>query len=194
MAYARALLDAHQIAGEVRFLERARRLARAVTATFEAPQGGFYDRARGAQSFGRLALEDRPIAENGLFADVLLRLAALTGDRDYRRHAERTLQLYTATSRAAGPFAATYARALRRYLKPELTVRIVGDPGQSDEFREAALRLPSPLVTIRTILPSEAGELDLPQEPAAYVCVTGTCGPPVRTPGALRAAYDALVA
>jgi len=194
VAYARALLDAHQIAGEVRFLERARRLADAVIATFEAPQGGFYDRVPGAESFGRLALEDRPIAENGLFADVLLRLAALTGDRGYRSHAERTLQVYTATSRAAGPFAATYARALRRYLKPELTVRIVGDPGQSDEFREAASRLPSPLVTIRTILPSQAGEYDLARETAAYVCVTGTCGPPVREPGALRAAYDALVA
>jgi uncharacterized protein YyaL (SSP411 family) len=133
------------------------------------------------------------LIENGLFADVLLRLAALTGEMRYRRSAKSVLLLYAEGVRGAGPFAATYVRALRRYLMPELTVRIVGRPEETDEFRETALRLPSPLVSIRTLMPDDAEAFEMPPDRAAYVCVTGTCGAPVRAAAHLRAAYDALV-
>ncbi len=195
VAYSRALLDAHEISGEGRFLERARLVADAVIAGFEAPGGGFYDRLPSDEALGRLALRDRPIVENGLFADVLLRLAALTGDGGYRDRAEAVLRLYGSTSHGVGPFAATYARALRRYLSPELSVRIVGSPATTDAFREAAMRLPAPNATIRTLAPREAAGLKMPADhPAAYVCVTGTCGPPVHDPAEMRAAYDAVSA
>jgi uncharacterized protein YyaL (SSP411 family) len=74
-----------------------------------------------------------------------------------------------------------------------LSVRIVGDPATTDEFREVARRLPSPFTAIRTLSPQEAFRLAMPAEPAAYVCVTGTCGAPVFDPSELREAYDALV-
>jgi uncharacterized protein YyaL (SSP411 family) len=192
-AYARALLDAHEISGQARFLDRARRLCDAVVEEFAAPDGGFYDRIPGADDFGRLAAHDRPIVENGLFADTLLRLSALTGDARYREPAESVLRLYAASARAAGPFAATYARALRRYLTPELTVRIVGDAKATDAFREAATRLPSPFTAIRTLSAAEAAGLAMPADRAAYICVTGRCGAPVREASSLRDAYDAIV-
>jgi uncharacterized protein YyaL (SSP411 family) len=195
VAYARALLDAHEISGETRFLSRAQSLADAVIANFESPEGGFYDRLTVGETLGRLAIPDRPIVDNGLFAEVLLRLSSLTGDPRCREHAEAVLRLYAQSTRGAGAFAATYARALRRYLAPELSVRIVGDPASTDAFREAALRLPTPFAAIRTLSPQAATELAMPAEhPAAYVCVTGACGAPVHEAGALRAAYDELVA
>jgi hypothetical protein len=194
VAYARALLDAHEACGEARFLERAQTLCDAVIARFEGDGGGFYDRLPAEETLGRLAVTDRPIVDNGLFADVLLRLAALTTAPSYRVHAQAVLRLYARTSPGAGPFAATYARALRRYLSPEVTVRIVGEASLTAEFREAALRLPTPFLAIRTLHGQAAARLDLPPEPqpAAYMCTNGTCGAPVREAGALRAAYDAL--
>lgn len=192
VAYLRALLDAHEISGETRFLDRGRRLAEVTIEHFEAPGGGFYDRLVGDEAFGRLALPDRPIAENGLIADALLRLAALTGDATYREHAEAVLRLYAASAHSAGPFAVTYTRALRRYLLPERSVRIVGDPVKTDAFREAALRLPMPFAAIRTLCAQEALALGMPAEPAAYVCIAGTCGAPVADPAFLRDAYDAI--
>ncbi len=192
VAYARALLDAHEISGEARFLERARSIIDAIIEYFAATEGGFYDRLQSDEAFGRLALPDRPIVENGLFADVLQRFAALTEDARYRERAKEVLQHYVDGARAAGPFAAPYARALRRYLVPELSVRIVGEPAATDEFREAALGLPTPFVSIRTLSPSEAEQLAMPTDEAAYVCVTGACGAPAREAGDLRAAYDAL--
>ncbi len=139
VAYARALLDAHETSGAARFLARARSIADSVIANFGAPDGGLYDRVSADDAFGRLALADRPIVENGLFADVLLRLCALLQETRYREYAKELLELYAPRARAVGPFAATYARALRRYLVPELTVRIVGDPPMTDAFREAAV-------------------------------------------------------
>lgn len=193
VAYVRALLDAHEISGEKRFLARARTTADAAIARFEAPSGGFYDRLPD-DAFGRLALADRPIVDNCTFADALLRLAALTSATGYREHARKALRLYLDASEGAGPFAATYARALQRYLTREWVVRIVGQPDATDEFREAAMRLPTPFASVRTLAPDESSTFDLPAEPnpAAYICGNGVCSAPAHEPGALRAAYDAL--
>ncbi|HVN70046.1 MAG TPA: DUF255 domain-containing protein [Candidatus Binatia bacterium] len=193
VAYARALLDAHEIGGERRFLLRARAIADAAIGAFAAPSGAFYDRLP-EDAFGRLAVTDTPIVENGAFADVLLRLAALTGDSGYRVRAESVLRFYGSAALAAGSFAATYARALSRALAPELSLRIVGDPASTDAFREAAARLPSPFVAIRTLDSDAAAQLGMPAQEAAYLCITGTCGPPVSSAGELRAAYEDLPA
>ncbi|MEO6835551.1 MAG: DUF255 domain-containing protein [Candidatus Tumulicola sp.] len=193
-AYLRALLDAHEVSGEARFIERARTLADRIVERFEAEGGGFYDHLPLEVQLGRLEIGDRPIVDNGLLADALLRLSALTGGLHYRTHAERALALYAGTYAAAGSFAATYGRALRRYLSPEVSVRIVGEAAGTAGFREAALRLPTPMTAIRTIGPEAAAELGLPPDPhpAAYVCAGTVCGAPARDPAGLRAAYDRL--
>jgi uncharacterized protein len=193
VAYARALLDAHEVSGEARFLDRALTLTDIVLERFAAEDGGFYDRLPETVPLGRLALQDRPIGDNGLFAETLLRLASLTNAQSYRDRATSIVRLYAESSEGAGPFAATYARALRRYLSPEITVRIVGNPAETDEFREAASRLPSPLTSIRTLSSETAETLAMPPQDAAYVCVTGSCGAPVRQAAALCEAYDALL-
>jgi hypothetical protein len=188
-----ALLDAHEVSGEERFLRRADAIAGRILARFAAEDGGFYDRLPSDDALGRLALRDRPIGDNGLLAEGLLRLAALTNQSEYRAQALGVLQLFAATFEGAGAFAASYARALQRYLAPDLSLRIVGDAAQTDAFREAALRLPSPCA-IRTVAPAEASALGLPLDPhpAAYLCVGATCAAPVRDAAYLRDAYDSL--
>ncbi len=193
-AYLRASIDAHETSGEVRFLLRAQTLAERILERFEAADGGFYDHLPLEAQLGRLEVADRPIVDNALVAEALLRLSVLTGEPKYRDHAERALALYARTYAAAGTFAAVYGRALRRWLSPEWSVRIVGEPAATDAFREAALRLPSPMVVVRTVPPAVAGTLGLPAEPqpAAYACAGTTCGAPVSDPAGLRDAYDGL--
>lgn len=193
VAYLRALLDGHEISGEERLLDRARALADRTIAAFEAEDGGFYDRLDTA-TLGRLSLRDRPIVDNAVAAESLLRLASLTGEDRYRSPAERVLTLYARTYASAGAFAAAYGRALQRYLAPEVAVRLVGTTAQTAEFREAARRLPAAALTVRTIPRRRAGELHLPADPApaAYVCRGTVCGAPVARAAALRDAFDAL--
>ncbi|HEX4012519.1 MAG TPA: DUF255 domain-containing protein [Candidatus Cybelea sp.] len=194
VAYCRALLDAHEISGEERFFSRAQAIAFATIERFGAPGGGFYDRLRAGESLGQLAIEDRPIVDNGLFAECLLRLHSMDASAEYREQARATLALFFATSQRAGTFAATYARGLARYLAPEVAIRIAGDAAATDPFREAALQLPSPFVSIRTLTPAQADAASLPRQPrpAGYVCVGTTCGPPIAIPQQVRAAYDAV--
>ena len=193
-AYLRALLDAHEVTGEARFLERAVALVDPLESYFAAADGGFHDHAGIEEPLGRLALPDRPIVDNAILAESYLRLAALCAQERYRATAERTLLRYARTFTNAGPFAAAYARAVRRFLSPEICVRVVGTTEEGADFREAARRLPSPFVDVRSVESDRAATLDLPAQPtpAAYLCTLRTCGPPVRSATDLRAAYDAI--
>lgn len=193
-SYLRALLDAHEISGEGRFLERAQALADHLLARFEADDGGFYDHLAVEAQLGRLEVRDRPIVDNAIVAESLIRLSVLTLEPRYRERAEGALSVYARTYASAGSFAASYGRALRRLLSPEVSVRIVGEPNATDAFREAALRLPAPTPAIRTLAPGQAPAAGLPAQPspAAYLCRSTACGAPALEPGDLRVAYDEL--
>ena len=167
VAYVRALLDAYESCGEPRMLERAQTHADRIVAAFGAPDGGFFDRAD-RDTLGRLEIVDRPITDNGVMAENLLRLSALLHDARYREVAERTLVLYAKTFARAGSFAAAYARALARYLAPEVTVRITGRLEAGAPLRRAARQLPQPFVGI---------ESDPTGATAAYLCEGTVCRP-----------------
>lgn len=184
-AYIRALIDAHEHTGEPRFLERARKHAERTIEYFASPEGGFVDHARVEAAIGRLELADRPIVENGIMAESLLRLATITGETKYRDLAAKTLALYARTHQNAGQFAATYARALARYLTPEISVKVNGLVKATDEFRETAFRLPTPFVSVLT-------EDGAAATPVAYVCRGTVCAAPVDTASEIRTAYESV--
>ncbi|HEX8806410.1 MAG TPA: DUF255 domain-containing protein [Candidatus Aquilonibacter sp.] len=182
VAYVRALLDAFEISGEPRMLERARAHADAIVSAFGAPDGGFYDRAD-RDALGRLEIADRPITDNAVMAENLLRLSALLHELRYREIAERALLLYAKTFARASTFAAAYARALMRYLAPEVTVRVTGPLAAGYELRRAARQLPSPFATVSS---------DPQGQPAAYLCRGTACAAPVTRPDLLGSAYTSL--
>ncbi len=185
VAYIRALLDAHEATGEARMLERARLHTDGTTRHFGAQDGGFYDHARRENVIGRLELADRPMIDNAIMAENLLRLAVMTGADQYRAQAERVLALYAGSYENAGSFAATYARAVRRYLTPPVSVRLRGTPAATSDLREAARRLPAAFTTVY----GEAGD----GTPQAYVCAGTTCAAPVKSAADLRGAYESVV-
>ncbi len=119
-SYLRALLDAHDVTHDAHFLDDAMMLFAAIEQRFSAEGDGFYDHAGIEERLGRLALADRPITENALIAESLIRLSAVRGEERYRAAAQRILLLYANTFAHAGAFAAAYARALRRFLSPSL--------------------------------------------------------------------------
>ncbi len=81
----------------------------------------------------------RPLDANVEFADGLVDLAVLTGDRRYRELAFETLAAFAGASDRFGPGVARYASVVTRLLEEPLVVRVADDAGS--DLHRAALRV-----------------------------------------------------
>ena len=108
-----ALLKAHSLTRESRYLERATALAEFILARLKSPQGGYYDLdVPGPALAGfRLTL----IGQNGAAASFLLALAEATQDGEYRGAALWALAAFTSDFTPYGLDAARFGQALCEY-------------------------------------------------------------------------------
>jgi hypothetical protein len=193
------LLALYEATFEARWFDEARALAEVMIARFHDPAGGFFDTSDDHET---LAVRPKGLQDNAtpsgnaMAADVLLRLAALTGERRYRELAEAGLRL-------AQPHASAYPTAFARWLcaldfalgRPR-EIAIVGDPAAPDT--QALLRVvhgayrPNQVVALRR--PGEAPSVPLLADRAqqnghatAFVCEGFVCRLPVTDPQALAA-------
>ncbi len=196
-AYLRALLDAYEYTGDIRFLERAKELVQNVDANFPHADGPYDDHAAIEEQLGNLVFTDRPLQENAILADGLLRLAALTADESYRAKAAAILRAYARSYGQAGSFAAGYVRAVRRFLTPPPTLAILAAEPDASVLRTGALRMNEPLLSISTIDPAnETLVLERGYRksavPAAYFCRGSACAPPANDVAELRRTVSAF--
>ena len=185
-----ACLDAYECAGRAQDLARARALADLMIERLGAESGGFYDTPAGHDALGRLSMRQKPVKENAVAADALLRLARLLHEDRYEDTARRALAPYAGIAEAQGHFAAGYARSVDRLLNPGAEIKIVAGEGDADALRDAALALVVEERIVRVIDPAEADALAaeaLPAHPApaAYACYGTLCSAPVTTPADL---------
>jgi uncharacterized protein YyaL (SSP411 family) len=191
------------------YAEEARKLADAMIDLFwDDGAGGFFDTGRDAEA---LVVRPRDFFDNAapcggsVAAEVLVRLATLTGEGRYRALAERGLR---STAALMGRYPGGFGRwlcALDQYLGPDLEVALVWPPGGlegggvGELLGEVAGRyLPRAVVAGRV----EGGEG--PASPllegrgarggaaTAYVCVGAACLEPVLGAEALGAQLDGL--
>ncbi|MFL5820984.1 MAG: thioredoxin domain-containing protein [Solirubrobacteraceae bacterium] len=192
-----ALLTLYEASFEPRWFAEARALADVVIAHFgDDPRGGFFSTADDHEQLvaRRKELEDHPIPSGGSSAALgLLRLAALTGDREYERRATGVLRLlhevaprhpqafghllqafdfYTSSVREValvGDDLRPLERVVRAEFRPHLVLAGARDPAQADGV---------PLLAGRTPVDGRA---------AAYVCQNFACQRPVTQPEELAA-------
>ncbi|MDQ3452067.1 MAG: thioredoxin domain-containing protein [Actinomycetota bacterium] len=134
---AQALLVLYEADANPEWFAWARQLARDADDRFAEidadgnPTGAYFATADNAE-----ALLTRPKdlwdnatpAGSSVQVDVLLRLAALTGDSEYARHAERTLALFAPRSEQAPTGYGEMLRGLERLLGGPQEVAVVGPP------------------------------------------------------------------
>ena len=191
-----ANIDAYETGRHPGALGGAERTAMTLRDRLADPEsGGFFDapEGRGLEP-GRLARRERPIEENALAAEGLLRLAALTGEDEWRELAVRALGGFVGEYRQWGQFAASYASAVARALAEPLVVTVVGpanDAVASALWQRARATI-DPARALHRLVPGRADDrgakrdddmlsrLGFPTDRvAAYVCIGTVCSAPI---------------
>jgi len=196
-AFADGLLALYACTFAPRLFAEARALADAILARFwDEREGGFYM----TSDDGHTELISRPKelfdnavpSGNSTAVDVLLRLAALSGENSYAERAERTLQGLTGiVQRAPSGFGRALA-AMEFALSTPTEVAIAGDlgDGTTDALLQVVNGAYRPTVVTAVTRPGalEAGIALLEGrdrvdgQAAAYVCERFACRRPVTTP------------
>ncbi|WP_435626522.1 thioredoxin domain-containing protein [Candidatus Ferrigenium straubiae] len=177
------LLQAEFRSSELAF---ATQLADALLARFEDKErGGFFFTSHDHEALiqrSKTGQDDATPSGNGIAAQVLLRLALLTGKEEYRTAAERCLMLFFPAIREAVSYHCSLCAALAEYLQPPglLVLR-----GKEAAAWQAALRtryLPDMLVVALSEEVAGLPEaLDKPhtEQTTAWLCRGTQCLPPI---------------
>jgi len=198
------LLAVYQVTFEGRYLRRALDLAGEMVRLFwDDSVQGFFDTGADQEA---LVARPRDFFDNAtpsghsVAADVLLRLAALTGDADMERRALSVLRTLVPVAERAPLGFGRLLGALDFYLSPRRELAIVWR-GSMDEAKAllavayAAFRPNLVLAGARQgegadMTPLLAGRTALDGRPAAYVCERFACQLPVAEPEDLRRQLD----
>jgi hypothetical protein len=200
-----ACLDAWEANGEMRYYRAAQALADMMVARFyDAADGGFFDTEQvagaeapmGALGARRKPLQDAPVpAGNPVAATLLLRLEALSGERDYQEKAEETLKTFAGIVEHFGLYAASYGLALARAVYGPVQVCVVGEDAAARSLEDVALRtfaVNKSVVRLRPVLvegmPPALTVLPELEGSFAMVCRGSVCLPPVKDVDGLVAA------
>ncbi|HEV8536969.1 MAG TPA: DUF255 domain-containing protein [Candidatus Limnocylindria bacterium] len=193
-----ALLDAH----ETGLLKRALGLAVRTATTLrdrleDSEHGGFFDAPDESGKPGRLSSRERPIEENALAAEGLLRLAALTGEPAWRELALRALRSFVGEYRRWGQLAASYANAVARALAEPLVIAVVGtaDDPLAEALWRRARSSTDPARSLQRLVPGADDEIIArlgfpPDRVSAYVCIGTVCSAPIADEASLGRRLD----
>ena len=191
------LLCLHEATLESRWLRQAIRLGEDIVELFwDDPSGQFYDTGRDHEE---MVIRPRDISDNAtpsgssMAANVLLRLAVITGDSEYERRAVTTLRNARELIERFPTGAGHWLSALDFYLTPTREIAIVGDGG-GRETQALVSEVYRHFVPNRVLvggsdgddalsrLPLLEGRGSIDTRPTAYVCQNYVCGLPVTEP------------
>jgi uncharacterized protein YyaL (SSP411 family) len=197
---AKANLDAYEVTGDVKYRTRAVALTEFCIQKFwDDKDGGFFDTIPQSDREGLLSavhksFEDSPApSSNAVAAMVLNRLYYVTGRKQYREKAEKTLEAFAQTAPQYGHYVASYARALRLHLEEPPKVVLIGqkdDPqfryllwASHEVYRPGKIVIPLSIrETNDPVLSEDLRFLLSTQEkvdtPLAFVCAGRACAPP----------------
>lgn len=192
---ARACVAVAQAAGDMAYVEHARRIAAGMETAFWAEDGGFWERTKGADEYGVLRYREKPFETNADATRLLNDLTVATGERRYRALAERILAMLSPQAGRYGIGGAGYALAMDDFFDPPMQVVITGTGESANALRESALSLP--LFNRRVWTMPEGGrigQLTFASQATAAAYIAGSRGmsPPVTEPERLREALATL--
>ncbi len=188
--FADGLTELFQVSGQVKYLQAAKSLTDLLMTEFwDEENGGFFFTASNHEELlvrSKDFFDNATPSGNSVAADVLLKLAKLTGDEKYERFAVTLLRLVAPQMKRYPSAFGRILSALEFYLSPTKEIVVIGN---SKEMRETIWRgfLPNKVVVLAEN--AENAELiPLLQEKklsdgqtTAFVCENFVCQKPVTT-------------
>jgi uncharacterized protein YyaL (SSP411 family) len=188
------LTTLYEVTGQLKWLENAIRLTdRMIEQFWDDEAGGFFFTGKAHEQLilrSKEWLDNATPSGNSLATQGLLRLAALTGNDDYRRRATTVLRLMAAQMQRFPSAFGLALTALDFHLAAPLEIALVGsasDP-RLTELRQQLWRsyLPNRVIALCTdsyesavkVVPLLSGRNALQTQPTAYVCQHQTCRAP----------------
>jgi uncharacterized protein YyaL (SSP411 family) len=194
--FADGLTELFQVSGEIKYLREAKRLADLlITEFWDEESGGFFFTANNHEELivrNKDYFDNATPSGNSVAADVLLKLAKLTGEEKYERFAVTVLRLVTPQVRRYPNGFGRVLSTLEFYFNPAKEIVILGD---SDELKNEIWRdfLPNKVVVLAGDTGENADFIPLLRErsmidgkPTVYVCENFACQKPVATAEELR--------
>jgi uncharacterized protein YyaL (SSP411 family) len=200
--FADGLVELFQVSGDVRYLKETKRIADLMISEFwDAEDGGFFFTGNNHEELlvrSKDFYDNAAPSGNSAAADVLLKLARLTGDEKYERFATTILRLVAAQIKR---YPQAFGRVLSTtefYLNRTKEIVIIGEKGNGLEREVWQEFLPDKIVVLSNNADEDADIIPLLQDknmidaqPTAFVCENFTCQKPVTTVEDLRAQLTA---
>ena len=194
------LVELFQVSGEARYLTEAQRLADTmITEFWDEDAGGFFFTSADHEELlvrNKDFYDNATPSGNSVAADVMLKLAHLTGDDKYERFASTVLRLSSSQIKRHPQGFGRALAAIEFHLSPVKEVALVGDDVRELEREVWSRYLPNKVVAIA----KAANSADIPllqdrsrveERPTAYVCENFVCSRPVTDPSELASQLDA---
>ena len=184
-----ALIDAYEAAANPVFISEAVTLAQAVQDRLrDRNTGAFFDRLPGREIIGALSQPYHPIDLNAKAAIAYIRLAYITGKREFEQAARASLGAFTAGYRDYGILASEYGQAVGWLLAPVLEIFLTGarETVIASDLWQTARSAYHPhkvlIVNGRRPIKTPPALPEAAAEPAALVCLGPKCLEPAFNP------------
>lgn len=194
--FADGLIELFQVSGEAKYLREAKRLADLmITEFWDEDAGGFFFTGKNHEELivrTKDYYDNATPSGNSVAADVLLKLAHLTGDERYERFATTVLRLIAPQIRR---FPNGFGRALSTlefYLDSVKEIVIIGEKGNDLEKEIYKNYLPNKVVVLAEnsedsdFIPLLQERKTIDGKPTVYVCENFTCQKPVTSASELK--------
>jgi uncharacterized protein len=195
--FADGLTELFQVSGEVKYLKEAKRLADLLIIEFwDEENGGFFFTANNHEELlvrTKDFHDNATPSGNSVAADVLLKLAKLTGDEKYERFAVTVLRLAAPQIRRYPQAFGRVLGAVEFYLNPTKEIVVLGAKGSELASEIWKDYLPNKVVVLAEnpgenaeIIPLLQARNLIDGKATAYVCENFACQKPVTTAADLR--------
>ncbi len=194
--FADGLTELFQVSGEVKYLIEAKRLADLlITEFWDADAGGFYFTANNHEELllrSKDFYDNATPSGNSVAADVLLKLARLSGEENYERFAVTVLRMVSPQVRRYPNGFGRVLSTLEFHLSTTKEIVILGEKGNELEREIWTDYLPNKVVVLAesdenaALIPLLENRKATRGKPTAYVCENFICQKPVTSAEDLR--------